>query len=108
MYNHAESHKRAVWAYENTLKMAQEEIHERQVANAQKMLSHYYYEQGDNLKAAKLYNNSKQYYDSIGINRRLDKQEVEIVELIEKRKNEDIENTISNILKNKDFGRYSY
>lgn len=102
MYHKAESHNKATWAYQNVINLADEEIYPRQAANANKMLSQYLYEQGNSLQAAKLYNSSKQYYDSIGINRRLDKKEVEIIELIESRQKEDLEVTIAKILQRQD------
>lgn len=108
MYAKAESNNKAIWAYENVLNLADEEIYPRQTANANKMLSQFYYAQGNSLQAAKLYNSSKQYYDSIGINRRLDKKEVEIIEIIESRQNEDLETTISKILQNREMRQYSY
>ncbi len=98
MYARAETKSKAVWAYQNVLNMADEEIYPRQVANANKMLSRHLYDQGNSLQAAKLYNASKQYYDSLGINRRLDRQEVEIVEIIEANQSEELEATINKIL----------
>ncbi len=97
-YAKADSNNKAMWAYQNVINLADEDVYPRQVANANKMLSQYYYEQGNSLQAAKLYNASKQYYDSIGINRRLDKKEVEIIEIIESRQSEDLETTIAKIL----------
>ena len=108
MYAKAESNNKAVKAYENVLELADAEIYPQQVANAEKMLSQFYYAQGNSLQAAKLYNNSKAYYDSIGINRRLDKKEVEIIEIIESRQNEDLEATIAKILQNSDLRQFSY
>lgn len=108
MYTAAESNNKAVWAYQNVLSLADEEIYARQVANANKMLSQFYYAQGNSLQAAKMYNSSKQYYDSIGINRRLDKKEVEIIEIIESRQGEDLQATIAKILQGKDMRQYSY
>lgn len=108
MYARAESNNKAVKAYENVLELADAEIYPQQVANAEKMLSQFYYAQGNSLQAAKLYNNSKAYYDSIGINRRLDKKEVEIIEIIESRQNEDLEATIAKILQNSDLRQFSY
>ena len=61
-------------------------------------MSQYLYAQGNSLQAAKLYNSSKQYYDSLGINRRLDKQEIEIVEIIESHHQDEIQSTILRIL----------
>lgn len=98
MYERAESDNKAVWAYQNVLKLADEEIYARQVANANKMLSQHLYAQGNSLQAAKLYNSSKQFYDSLGINRRLDKQEVEIIEIIEAHQKDEMYATIQKIL----------
>lgn len=108
MYIQTKDRPKAVKAYQNVLNMSDEEINQRQIANAQKMMSEYYYEQGDSLKAAKLYNSSKGYYDSLGINRRLDRQEVEIVEIIENHQQEELESTINKILSNQNLRQYSY
>lgn len=108
MYHRVGSNNQSIWAYQNVLNMADEEINIAQVANANKMLSQYYYEQGNNLQAAKLYNSSKQYYDSLGINRRLDRQEIEIIEIIESRRKDELGDTINKILGNKEFRQYSY
>ena len=72
------------------------------------MLSQFYYAKGDSLQAAKYYNRSKGYYDSIGINRRLDRQEVEIVEIIESHQESDLKETINKILSNKNLKQYSF
>lgn len=98
MYTRAGSVNRAFNAYQNVLNMADEEINPGLIANANKMLAQYYYEQGNNLQAANLSNSSRQYYDSLGINRRLDRQEVEIVEIIEARQRDEIGDTINKIL----------
>jgi len=98
MYSRAETSNRAVWAYQNVLNMADGDINPREVANASKNMSQHLYAQGNSLQAAKLYNNSKQFYDSLGINRRLDKQEVEIVEIIEANHQDEIRLTIQNLL----------
>ncbi len=98
MYMRAGSVNKAFNAYQNVLNMADEEINPNLIANANKMLSQHYYEQGNNLRAANLSNSSRQYYDSIGINRRLDRQELEIVEIIESRQKDEIGDTINKIL----------
>lgn len=98
MYLRAGSVNKAIWAYRNTVSFADEEINARELANAHKHLSQYLYDQGNSLQAAKLYNSSKQFYDSLGINRRLDKQEIEIVEIIEAHHNDDLRLTIHNLL----------
>lgn len=105
MYAKADSNNKAVWAYQNVLTLADEEIYARQVANANKMMSQHLYAQGNSLQAAKLYNSSKQYYDSLGINRRLDKQEVEIIEIIEAHQKEELQATTQKILSQKTSSR---
>ncbi|MBS4772820.1 MAG: hypothetical protein KHX55_00910 [Proteobacteria bacterium] len=98
MYMKADSPNKAIWAYQNAVNFADEEINARELANAHKHLSQHLYDQGNSLQAAKLYNSSKQFYDSLGINRRLDKQEIEIVEIIEAHHNDDLRLTIHNLL----------
>lgn len=98
MYSKAQSTSKAIWAYQNVLKSADGELNAREVANASKNLSQHLYAQGNSLQAAKLYNSSKQYYDSLGINRRLDKQEIEIIEIIESHHQDEIQSTILRIL----------
>ncbi len=107
LYNKAGSYNQAMKTYLHVLNIADEEINAEQVANANKMLSQFYYEQGNNLQAAKLYNASKLYYESLGINRRLDRQELEIIDLIEQKQKQDIQQTIATILANQDL-QYSY
>lgn len=104
MYSKAQSTSKAIWAYQNVLKSADGELNAREVANASKNLSQHLYAQGNSLQAAKLYNSSKQYYDSLGINRRLDKQEIEIIEIIEAHHQDEIQSTILRIL-GRDSGR---
>ena len=108
MYARAESNNKAIWAYQNVLKQADEDIYARQVANDNKMMSQYLYDQGNSLQAAKLYNSSKQYYDSLGINRHLDKQEMEIVEIIESHQKDEIQQTIQKILSQKNAAVYNF
>lgn len=98
MYMRADSTNKAIWAYQNAVNFADEEINARELANANKHLSAHLYDQGNSLQAAKLYNSSKQFYDSLGINRRLDKQEIEIIEIIEAHHNDDLRLTIHNLL----------
>lgn len=104
MYAKSESTGKAIWAYQNVLNMADGEINAREVANASKNLSQHLYAQGNSLQAAKLYNSSKQYYDALGINRRLDKQEIEIIEIIESHHQDEIQSTILKLL-GQDSGR---
>lgn len=98
MYARADSTSKAIWAYQNVLNLADGELNAREVANAGKNLSQHLYAQGNSLQAAKLYNSSKQYYDALGINRRLDKQELEIVEIIESHHQDEIRSTVLKLL----------
>lgn len=108
MYAKADSKNKAMQAYQNVLSMADEEIYPRQIANAEKMLSQYYYEQGNNLQAAKLYNDSKSFYDSLGINHRLERQEIEVIEIIEAKQGEDLAETVNKLLLRQQPRNYSY
>ncbi|MBE6443978.1 MAG: hypothetical protein E7020_04860 [Alphaproteobacteria bacterium] len=98
VYNKANSSSKAVWAYQNVLNFADGEIDMAQIANANKHLSEHLYAEGNSLQAAKLYNSAKQYYDSLGINRRLDKQELEIIEIIEGNYNTSLPEMIHKLL----------
>ncbi len=73
---------KAVWAYKNVLKQTEKSVDYQQEANACKFLSQYFYACGDTIQATKLYNQSKNFYDSIGIHRPLDRKEIEIIELM--------------------------
>ena len=75
-----------------------DEIDIAEIANANKHLSEHLYAEGNSLQAAKLYNSAKQYYDSLGISRRLDKQELEIIEIIESNREASLEETIHKLL----------
>ena len=108
MYKQSDAESKAIWAYTNVLNLGDNDLNERQTANANKMLSQYYYQQGDSLQAAKLYNSSRGYYDSIGINRNLDRQEIEIVQLIEDKQKEKLQDTIIAVLNNKKLAQYSF
>lgn len=74
---------KAVWAYKNVLAQTEKNADYQQEANACKFLSQYFYACGDTVQATKLYNQSKNFYDSIGINRPLDRKEIEIIELMD-------------------------
>ena len=98
MYVQADSDSKAIWAYQNVLNMGDEDIYPHQVANANKHLSQYYYDQGDTKKAANLYNKSNDYYATIGINQDLTGREEEIINIIESKQEEDMPSTISKLL----------
>ena len=81
---------KANWAYRNVLELIKQGEDKSQEANARKYLSQYMYAQGEGNQASQLYMQSKTYYDSIGINRPLDKKELEIIELIDQTEKEKI------------------
>ena len=83
VYKKANSTSKSIWAYQNVINYADEEINIAQIANSNKHMSEHLYAEGNSLQAAKLYNSAKEYYDQLGINRRLDKQEIEIIQTIE-------------------------
>lgn len=75
--------EKANQAYRNVLKISSKNKDERSEANACKFLSQFLYAQGESSQASELYLQSKNFYDSIGINRPLDRKELEIIELID-------------------------
>lgn len=90
--------EKAIWAYKNLLKMANEEEDMRPIANAAKMLAAYFAETNNLKKAKELVRVAKEYYDRIGINRRLDQSEIDIVDFIEAKQKEEIPNVVKRIL----------
>jgi hypothetical protein len=89
---------KAIWAYQHLLKIADETQHLHQISNAQKHLAQYYYDQGDTRQGAKLYDISRQYYDSLGINQPLTPRETEIIKIIESKQQEDLPDTVQKLL----------
>lgn len=75
---------KAHWAYRNVLKISKQPSNQSQEANARKFLSQYFYANGDSSQAGEFFQQSKSFYDAIGINRPLDRKELEIIELIDK------------------------
>ena len=87
--------EKANWAYQNVLRTSKNGNNLPQEANAYKHLSQYLYANGKNDEAADLYIQSKHYYDSIGINRPLAKQELELISLMD---NENQDNMLEAVL----------
>lgn len=97
-YSKSGFESKAIWAYQNVINIADEDIYPHQMANANIQLSQHYYSQGDKVKAANLFNYGNDYYNSIGITRDLTAREEEIIEIIESKQEEDIETTIGKLL----------
>jgi len=83
LYKQAGLEEKANAAYRRVLSLARQGENSPQQANARKYLSQYLYAQGDSTQAADLYLQSKNYYDSIGIHRPLDRKELEIIALLD-------------------------
>ncbi len=98
MYMKAGAFDKGVWAYNNLLNMSDDTLYARQVANANKALSDYYYANGDSIAAAKMYNESKRYYDSIGINNDLSSRESDIIGIIESKQEENLHSIVAQLL----------
>jgi membrane-associated HD superfamily phosphohydrolase len=98
VYHKTNALSKAAWAYQNVLGFADEEVNADQIANANRHLSEQLYADGNSLQAATLYNSAKQYYDSLGISRRLDKQEIEIIQIIEENQTASLPDTIHKLL----------
>jgi predicted TPR repeat methyltransferase len=98
VYHKTNALSKAAWAYQNVLGFADEEVNADQIANANRHLSEQLYADGNSLQAATLYNSAKQYYDSLGISRRLDKQEIEIIQIIEENQTASLPETIQKLL----------
>jgi hypothetical protein len=98
VYHKTNALSKAAWAYQNVLGFADEEVNADQIANANRHLSEQLYADGNSLQAATLYNSAKQYYDSLGVSRRLDKQEIEIIQIIEENQTASLPDTIHKLL----------
>lgn len=98
IYTKLQSHNKAVWAYQNVVNAGDETQNPAEFANACNMLSKHLYASGDSVQATKLYDSSKSFYDLIGINRHLDKQEEEIVTLIENNQKQNTSSVVSGLL----------
>ena len=83
VYRLTSNDSRAIWAYESAYSFADEELNAADLANASSRLSEYLYAQGNSLQAAKMLNTAKQYYDSLGVNNRFSKKEIEAISIIE-------------------------
>ena len=107
MYANLDMNKKAVWAYENILNNADERAHPRQVAHAKKMLAAHYQQQGEFIHAKKLYDGSRTFYDSIGINKKPERHEIDIIDLIAAKSKSEIKQNVLGLLNIRSLGQYS-
>lgn len=98
LYLKSKTDSKAVWAYQNVLSFADQNVYPHQIANANQKLAQYYERQGDSSKAAELYYLSNAYYNTIGINTRLTEKEKSIIDIIESKQRENIPNAIDKLL----------
>lgn len=89
---------KAVWAYQNVLSYADDNLYPHQIANANQKLAGYYELQGDRQKASRLYNLSNSYYNTIGINTHLTPKELDIINIIEAKQEENMQDTVGRLL----------
>ena len=89
---------KAVWAYQNVLSYADDNLYPHQIANANQKLAGYYEIQGDRQKAARLYDLSNSYYNTIGINTHLTPKELDIINIIESKQEENMPDTVNRLL----------
>ena len=89
---------KAVWAYANVLNFDNEDVYNQQVANASRALYSYYKEHGKKEQAAKLLNESYEYYDEIGINNPLSDRENKIIDIVEAGEEDSLENVVDAVL----------
>lgn len=108
IYYQLDSLQNAADAYNRVLSATNDEFDAEIRANAKIKMSYYLQEQGKKLEAAKMYNEGQQYFANLGINQRLEKQEIEILEIIESRKNDDIESMVAKLVAAKQKMQYTY
>lgn len=89
---------KAEWIYKKILKEADKNINQQQIANANIMLSKYYYEQENVVEAQKLYNIGSPYYEEMGIGTDLNEREKDVLEFIEENQIANINKTVSRLL----------
>ena len=98
LYLKSKTDSKAVWAYQNVLSFADQNVYPHQIANANQKLAQYYERQGDFNKASELYYLSNAYYNTIGINTNLTEKEKSIIEIIESKQHENIQNAVDKLL----------
>ncbi|MBP5399669.1 MAG: hypothetical protein J6Y53_04555 [Alphaproteobacteria bacterium] len=97
-YRQAQNMDKAVWAYMNVLNLGDEQVYTQQMANAEKILAFYYRENGKKEQAVKMGDNSKSFYEKLGINVPLTEREDRIVYIIETNEQDNIENIVERLL----------
>ncbi|MBQ9235172.1 MAG: hypothetical protein IJ184_01725 [Alphaproteobacteria bacterium] len=98
VYRMAANDSKAIWAYENAYSFADAELNPADMANAADNMSDYLYAKGNSLQAAKMHNIAKQYYDSLGINNRFSKSEIDAISIIESNHRQNLPEVIKKLL----------
>ena len=98
LYLKSKTDSKAVWAYQNVLSFADASAYPHQIANANQKLAQYYEKQGNMNKASELYYLSNAYYNTIGINARLTEKEQNIIDIIESKQRENVQNSVDRLL----------
>ena len=97
-YLKSKTDSKAVWAYQNVLSFADQNVYPHQIANADQKLAQYYEKQGDLKKASELYYLSNAYYTTIGINAHLTEKGRNIIEIIESKQRENTQTSVDRLL----------
>lgn len=100
MYYEASFFDKAEERYKNIIEFADKQTDKQQIANANIMLSKYYYMQENVLEAQKLYNLGHPYYEELGIGTDLNEREKDVLGFIEETLETNIEKTVSKLLEN--------
>lgn len=87
----------AIWAYRNMLNIADDGIYTQQIANANKMIALYHLEDKHKQNAADLQKAAAAFYDSIDINKPLTKEEIDILQFMESKREENLEGIIDGL-----------
>lgn len=87
----------AIWAYSNVLNIADDGIYTQQIANANKMIALYHLEDKRKQDAAALQKAAAAFYDSININKPLTQEEIDILQFMESKREENLEGIIDGL-----------
>ena len=97
-YKQMGKNDKAVWAYANVMNSDSEDVFNQQLANAGRALYSYYKEKGKKELAAKMLEDSYDYYEKIGINAPLTERELMIIRIVEENEKDAFEDIVDDLL----------
>ncbi len=104
-YFRSNDEEKAVWAASNVLEIADKDADIRHIANANNLLSQYYAKIGNAIQASALKKETQQIYEQIGITQKLERQELDVISVIEQNRERELDNTLSKILSANSYNR---